>query len=43
MLPKKRGFYMNRSGSYITQLAGYKAFIPAPLPPQPAIKIDENL
>lgn len=34
---------MNRSGSYITQLAGYKSFIPAPLPPQPAIKIDENM
>lgn len=34
---------MNRSGRYITQLSGYKAFIPTPLPPHPAIKIDENL
>ncbi len=25
---------MNRSGSYILQPAGYKAFIPTPLPPE---------
>lgn len=34
---------MNRSGSYVNQPAGDKTFVPAPLPPQPAIKIDENL
>lgn len=32
-----------RSGKYITQLNGYKAFIPAPLPPKPALKIDEKM
>jgi len=31
---------MKRSGGYIQQITGYKAFIPAPLPPDPAIKLD---
>jgi Fic family protein len=34
---------MNRSGHYVTQPAGFKVFIPTPLPPHPAIKLDENL
>ena len=34
---------MNRSGRYITQPAGYKAFIPAPLPPDPPIIIKGDL
>lgn len=34
---------MNRSGQYITQLTGYKAFIPSSLPPIPDIKIDGPL
>ena len=34
---------MNRSGRYITQLTGYKAFVPTPLPPKPAITINEDL
>lgn len=34
---------MNRSGRYITQPAGYKAFIPAPLPPDPPIIIMGDL
>ncbi len=29
-----------RSGQYITQLSGYKAFIPSQLPPNPPIKMD---
>lgn len=34
---------MNRSGRYIIQPAGYKAFIPAPLPPDPPIIIKGDL
>ncbi|MDO9529876.1 MAG: Fic family protein [Syntrophales bacterium] len=34
---------MKRSGGYIQQITGYKAFIPAPLPPDPAIELDETL
>lgn len=34
---------MGRSGSYVKQLAGYKAFIPTALPPNPPLKIDEDL
>ncbi len=30
---------MRRSGVYIKQPAGYRAFIPTPLPPKPAVKI----
>ena len=29
----------NRAGQYVKQDTGYKAFIPAPLPPVPPIKI----
>lgn len=32
-----------RSGRYITQLEGYRAFIPAPLPPDPPIAMDKEL
>lgn len=31
-----------RSGRYVKQVEGYSAFIPAPLPPEPAIKIDDT-
>jgi Fic family protein len=34
---------MNRSGQYIHQLSGYKAFIPTLLPPDPPIDMDENM
>ena len=34
---------MNRSGIYVEQPAGYKAFIPAALPPSPPIKLAGNL
>ena len=34
---------MTRSGEYIKQLEGYKAFIPNPLPPEPIIKLNEEL
>jgi len=32
-----------RTGRYVKQAAGYAAFIPAPLPPDPPIKIDVEL
>ncbi len=32
-----------RTGNYRNQEGGYKAFIPAPLPPNPAIKMDKEL
>ncbi|RKI49008.1 hypothetical protein D7X55_36050 [Corallococcus sp. AB049A] len=32
-----------RSGKYVQQLQGYRAFIPAPLPPDPAIHLDGEL
>jgi Fic family protein len=35
-------FFM-RSGTYITQSTGYKAFIPSSLPPDPAIKMEGAL
>jgi hypothetical protein len=34
---------MKRSGGYIQQSSGYKAFIPSPLPPDPAIQFSRNL
>lgn len=34
---------MNRSGAYRQQPTGYKAFLPAPLPPDPPIKIEGEL
>lgn len=34
---------MNRSGAYIQQQTGYKAFIPEPLPPNPPVKIEGDL
>jgi Fic family protein len=36
----KGGLTMNRSGQYIQQLTGYKAFIPEPLPPSPPLKME---
>tara|TARA_R110002072_G_scaffold77125_1_gene180216 strand:- start:13963 stop:15108 length:1146 start_codon:yes stop_codon:yes gene_type:complete len=33
----------NRSGGYITQSNGYRAFIPNPLPPVPHIEIDDEM
>ena len=32
-----------RAGRYVQQPAGYKAFIPAPLPPRPSVQIDEEM
>lgn len=35
--------YPQRAGRYIQQATGYKAFIPAPLPPEPDIEFDGEL
>lgn len=32
-----------RAGQYVQQIEGYKAFIPAPLPPDPPIQVDGEL
>lgn len=32
-----------RAGTFVMQPGGYKAFIPAPLPPDPSIEYDEEL
>ncbi|MFB6287140.1 MAG: Fic family protein [Candidatus Bipolaricaulia bacterium] len=34
---------MTRSGRYVKQLEGYRAFIPAPLPPDPDVQYDAEL
>jgi len=34
---------MHRSGSYILQPTGYRAFLPSPLPPSPPISMSEEL
>ena len=33
----------NRAGTYLTQPTGYRAFIPAPLPPQPGLNLEGEL
>ncbi len=35
--------YVGRSGTYVKQIQGYRAFVPAPLPPNPPLKIDGAL
>lgn len=34
---------MKRSGQYVTQLSGYKAFIPSSLPPDPPLHMDDSM
>ena len=38
-----QGMPSTRAGRYIRQPTGYRAFIPAPLPPQPAVNMDGEL
>jgi Fic family protein len=33
----------NRAGAFVTQPSGYRAFIPAPLPPEPPVSADERI
>ncbi len=35
--------HIHRSGRYIQQPTGYRAFLPQPLPPEPPIRIDDEL
>lgn len=34
---------VNRAGRYVRQLGGYRAFLPAPLPPEPPIRLSGNI
>ncbi len=34
---------IHRAGRYVQQLTGYKAFIPASLPPDPPVRLDGSL
>ncbi|MFA4987280.1 MAG: Fic family protein [Candidatus Brocadiia bacterium] len=42
-IPHNRPLSSFRAGRYIQQTGGYRAFIPAPLPPDPAVHISGNL
>lgn len=33
----------DRAGSYVSQIGGYKAFVPKPLPPDPSIELDNEM
>ena len=33
----------HRAGKYVTQLTGYRAFIPSVLPPEPPVRLDSEL
>lgn len=35
--------YPSRAGRYVGQVNGYRAFVPAPLPPKPPLKLDRQL
>jgi cell filamentation protein, protein adenylyltransferase len=44
MIPEyNKGVYRGRAGTYVQQVAGYRAFIPRPLPPDPPILFDDEL
>jgi len=34
---------VNRAGRYVRQIGGYRAFLPTPLPPEPPIRLSENI
>jgi len=33
----------DRAGNYVSQIGGYKAFVPKPLPPDPPIQLDNEM
>ena len=33
----------SRAGNYVSQIGGYKAFVPKPLPPDPPIHLDNEM
>jgi Fic family protein len=43
MLKARQTAKSTRSGRYVLQPTGYRAFIPSPLPPRPRIRIDDEL
>jgi len=34
---------VSRAGRFVKQPAGYTAFVPAPLPPDPPVRMDETM
>ena len=38
-----KGIKHGRSGNYVSQIGGYKAFAPKPLPPDPSIQLDSEM
>lgn len=38
-----KNMHPGRAGTYASQIGGYKAFVPRPLPPDPSIKIDNEM
>lgn len=32
-----------RAGNYVSQIGGFKAFVPKPLPPYPPIQLDDEM
>jgi Fic family protein len=41
--PEKKTVNQMRAGGYVSQMAGYRAFIPAPLPPEPPIQVSGDM
>ncbi len=41
--PRARPDSRQRAGRYVKQMAGYRAFIPEPLPPNPPLRMDGEL
>ncbi len=37
-----KGITYDRAGNYVSQIGGYKAFVPKPLPPDPPIRLDSE-
>ncbi len=40
---ERKNDYNARAGTYVRQPGGYRAFIPAPLPPEPVVEITGEL
>src|ERR1700738_5030610 len=35
--------HFNRAGNYVSQIGGYRAFVPKPWPPEPPIHLDSEM
>ena len=42
-VPDNQEMDYNRAGSYVSQIGGYKAFVPKRLPPDPPIRLDNKM